>query len=219
MKTFILLLSITLLSACSMGHITTMDDATKQINDLNDHDQDGVIVARERCNDTPKGAKIDNYGCEETHPLYENEELHILFANDSYYIDPMYYDQIEVIATFMNDFPNTKITIEGHCSKTGSYNHNLTLSQNRANAVTTELSERFGIQADRLTAIGYSFDQPMDASETDMAHTQNRRVMAEATGEDTEVDMKWHIYTVDEEVEEMEDFEDMEDIEEVESVE
>lgn len=200
MKTFIFILSIALLGGCSSHDIVTMDEPTNQIHDLNDLDTDGVIVARERCNGTILGATIDNYGCGKIRPINERSELKILFANDSYYIDPQYYDQIEVIATFMTDYPNTVVTIEGHCSKTGSYDHNLTLSQNRANAVTTTLTEQFGINPDRLTAIGYSFDRPVDMSETSIAHTRNRRVIAEVTGEDTTADMKWHIYTVDEEV-------------------
>ncbi|BAJ03821.1 OmpA family protein [Shewanella violacea] len=197
MKTFITLLAITLLSACSS--IVTMDGNTTQVHDLNDMDKDGVIVARERCNDTLLGASIDNYGCGKVKPIHDRSELKILFPNDSYYIDPMYYDQVEVIAVFMNDFPNTNVTIEGHCSKTGSYEHNLALSQNRANAVTSLLAEHYSIASDRLTAIGYSYDRPVDESDTDMAHTRNRRVIAEVTGEDTTPDMKWHIYTVDEE--------------------
>lgn len=201
MRTFILILSIILLTGCSMRDIVTMDGATAQVNDLNDNDTDGVIVARERCKDTLIGAAIDNYGCGKITQINERQELKILFPNDSFYIDPMYYDQVEVIATFMRKFPNTKVTIEGHCSKTGSYEHNLALSQNRANAVTTALSERFGIDPDRLTAIGYSYDRPIDFSETAIAQTRNRRVMAEVTGEDTIADMKWNIYTVDEEVE------------------
>ncbi|MEC4727363.1 OmpA family protein [Shewanella sp. D64] len=200
MRAFILILSIILLAGCSMRDIVTMDGATTQVNDLNDNDTDGVIVARERCNDTFVGATIDNYGCGKIKPINKRQELKILFPNDSFYIDPMYYDQVEVIATFMRQFPNTKVTIEGHSSKTGSYDHNLVLSQNRANAVTTTLSERFGIDTDRLTAIGYSFDRPIDFSETATAHTRNRRVIAEVTGEDTTADMKWNIYTVDEEV-------------------
>ena len=200
MRTFILILSIALLAGCSMRDIVTMDGATTQVNDLNDNDIDGVIVARERCNDTVDGANIDNYGCGQIKPINERQELKILFPNDSFYIDPMYYDQVEVIATFMRQFPNTNVTIEGHCSKTGSYEHNLALSQNRANAVTTTLSERFGINPDRLTAIGYSFDRPIDLSGTATAQTRNRRVIAEVTGEDTTADMKWNIYTVDEEV-------------------
>lgn len=198
MKTSLTILCLLLVSACSMRDTVSMDSQTNQVHDLNDLDRDGVIVARELCNDTVQGATIDNYGCGKIKPINERSELKILFANDSYYIDPMYYDQIETIATFMRQYPNTKVTIEGHCSKTGSYDHNLTLSQNRANAVTAVLAENFGIEANRLAAIGYSFDRPVDPTHTSMAHKRNRRVIAEVKGEDTTADMKWHIYTVDE---------------------
>ncbi|MCG9713174.1 OmpA family protein [Shewanella insulae] len=200
MKALLIILSVALIGGCASRDIVTMDTPTNQVFDLNDKDKDGVIVARERCNDTVIGATIDNYGCGKIKPINERQELKILFANDSFYIDPQYYDQVEKVATFMRQYPNTKVTIEGHCSKTGSYEHNLALSQNRADAVTSLLSERFGIANDRLTAIGYSYDRPVDPTHTKMAHTRNRRVIAEVTGEDTKADMKWHIYTVDEQV-------------------
>jgi outer membrane protein OmpA-like peptidoglycan-associated protein len=200
MKALPIILSFALIGGCASSDIVTMDEPTNQVFDLNDNDRDGVIVARERCNDTVQGASIDNYGCGKVKPINERQELKILFANDSYYIDPQYYDQVETVATFMRQFPSTKVTIEGHCSKTGSYEHNLALSQNRANAVSSLLSERFGIDNERVTAVGYSYDRPVDPTHTKMAHTRNRRVIAELTGEDTTADMKWHIYTVDEEV-------------------
>lgn len=198
MKVSLTILCLLLVSACSMRDTVSMDSQTTQIHDLNDIDRDGVIVARELCNDTVQGATIDNYGCGKIKPINERSELKILFANDSYYIDPMYYDQIETIATFMRQYPNTQVTIEGHCSKTGGYDHNLVLSQNRANAVTAVLAENFGIDATRLNGIGYGFDRPVDPTHTSMAHKRNRRVIAEVKGEDTTADMKWHIYTVDE---------------------
>ncbi|MCL1148387.1 OmpA family protein [Shewanella sp. 10N.261.52.F9] len=200
MKILLILLGIITLGGCSMRDIATMDEPTVQVNDLSDIDHDGVIVARERCNETALGATIDNYGCGKIKPINERQELKILFANDSYYIDPMYYSQVEVIAVFMKEFPNTDAVIEGHCSKTGSHEHNQVLSQNRANAVSSLLSERFGIDSNRLSAIGYSFDRPIDPTHTAAAHKVNRRVIAELTGDDTTADMKWHIYTVDEEV-------------------
>lgn len=200
MKALLILVSIALIGGCSMRDTVNMDTPTEQAFDLNDNDRDGVIVARERCNDTVTGATIDNYGCGKIKPINERQELRILFANDSFYIDPQYYDQVETVATFMRQFPNSQVTIEGHCSKTGSYDHNLTLSQNRANAVSSLLSERFGIDNSRVTAIGYSYDRPVDPTHTAEAHKRNRRVIAELTGEDTTADMKWHIYTVDEEV-------------------
>lgn len=200
MKIILVLLSLAILGGCSMRDIVTMDEPTVQVNDLSDIDHDGVIVARERCNETALGATIDNYGCGKIKPINERQELKILFANDSYYIDPQYYPQVEVIASFMQKFPNTQAVIEGHCSKTGSHQHNQVLSQNRANAVSSLLAERFGIDSGRLSAVGYSFDRPIDPTHTAAAHKINRRVIAELTGDDTTADMKWHIYTVDEEV-------------------
>lgn len=200
MKALLIIVSLTLMAGCSMRDIESMDTPTNQVFDLNDNDRDGVIVARERCTGTVLGASIDNYGCGAITPINERKELKILFANDSFFLEPKYFDQVESIATFMKQYPNTKVTIEGHCSRTGSYEHNLELSQNRANAVIAVLAERFGIASDRLKAIGYSYDRPVDLSGTAAAQTRNRRVIAEVTGEDTAADMKWTIYTVDETV-------------------
>ncbi|MGI2261662.1 OmpA family protein [Shewanella sp. GXUN23E] len=197
MKPLSIAVAALLLSACS-SNIVTMDGTTNQANDLRDLDQDGVIEARERCDETLQGASIDNYGCGQIKPINERRELKVLFANDSYYLDPRYYGQVEELAQFMRQYPNTRVTIEGHCSKVGSYEHNLALSQNRANAITALLADRYGISNDRLRAVGYSFDRPVDPSDTQDAHNRNRRVIAEVVGEDTTADMKWHIYTVDE---------------------
>lgn len=196
MKPIAIALTSLLLGACS-SNIVTMDTPTSQVNDLRDLDRDGVIEARERCDKTLQGATINNFGCGKIKPINERRELQVLFANDSFYLDPAYYGQVEELAEFMRQYPNTKVTIEGHCSQVGSYAHNLELSQNRANAITALLAERYGISPDRLTAIGYSFDRPVDPGNTPMAHERNRRVIAEVIGEDTTADMKWHIYSVD----------------------
>ncbi|MDF0535180.1 OmpA family protein [Shewanella yunxiaonensis] len=200
MKLLLTFMSLLLLAGCSMRDTVSMDTPTKQVYDLNDHDRDGVIVAREKCLGTVEGANVDNYGCGTVKPIHERSELKVLFANDSFYIDPQYYSQIQTIADFMKQYPHTKVTIEGHCSKTGTYDHNLELSQNRATAVVKVLHEQFGIADDRLTAIGYSYDRPVDTSGTALAQKRNRRVIAEVNGEDTMADMKWTIYSVDKEV-------------------
>lgn len=197
MRILILLLSITLVGACSMRDTVPMNGSTIQNHDLNDQDKDGVIVARERCMDTVKGAEVDNYGCGTVKTINERKELKIQFANDSSYLAPKYFGQLEELSIFMNKYPSTKVTIEGHCSKTGSYEHNLALSQNRAEAVTTVLSQKFSIDPSRLTAIGYSYDKPLDKSESAYANARNRRVVAELMGEDSSAAYKWTIYTVD----------------------
>lgn len=191
-------LSVTLLAGCSMRDTVNIDEmVTTQTYDLSDKDSDGVIEARERCNDTAQGAGIDNYGCGKIKAINERKEINILFPNDSAYIAPEYYPQIEEVAIFLRQYPTTKVTIEGHTSRTGTDERNTVLSQERANAVTAVLAERFSIDRSRLTAIGYGSSRPIVLEQTPEAEIRNRRVVAEVTGDDTAADMKWTIYSVD----------------------
>ncbi len=200
MRTTLLILALLSLGACSMRDTVSMDGSTEQVFDLNDPDRDGVIEARERCAGTVNGAAIDNYGCGQIKAINERRELKILFPNDSSYLAPQYYGQIEELAGFMRQFPNTAVTIEGHCSRTGGYDYNMDLSQRRANAVTEVLVQQYGIEPGRLKAIGFGYNNHVDPSDSPEAHDKNRRVIAEIVGDDTTADMKWNIYTVDQEV-------------------
>lgn len=199
MKTIILLSCIALLTGCSVRDTVNIEEmTTTQAHDLSDKDRDGVIEARERCNDTAKGVGVDNYGCEKIKAINEHKEINILFPNDSAYIAPEYYPQIEEIAVFLRQYPTTKVTIEGHSSSTGTNERNAVLSQERADAVTAALAERFSIDRSRLTAIGYGPSRPLVLDHTPEADTRNRRVVAEVTGNNTMADMKWTVYSVDE---------------------
>lgn len=184
-----------------MNDTISMDQPTQQQFDLNDQDRDGVIVARDRCMGTVIGSEVDNNGCGTVKNINERQELEILFENNSDYIDPKYYPQIENVASLMTLYPSTVVTIEGHCSNRGSYELNLALSQKRAKAVTVILEQTFGIEASRLNSIGYSFDRLIDTSGTVDAEKINRRVIAEVQSEETIPNLKWHIYTVDQQTE------------------
>lgn len=185
MRMTLLMLALLSLGACSMRDTVSMDQPTTQVFDLNDPDRDGVIEARERCAGTVKGAAIDNYGCGDIKTINERRELKVLFPNDSSYLAPQYFGQIEELASFMRQFPNTKVTIEGHCSRTGGYDYNMELSQRRANAVTEVLTQQYGIESSRLKAVGFGYNSPVDPSDTPEAHDKNRRVIAEIVGDDT----------------------------------
>jgi outer membrane protein OmpA-like peptidoglycan-associated protein len=198
MKYLIVLLALMTTIGCSFNDIVESNASTPQNFDLADTDQDGVIMARERCAGTIIGAAVDNYGCGSIKDINERQDLKILFSNNSDVIKPQYYNQIERVANVMQTYPGTKVIIEGHTSKRGSYELNLALSQQRAKAVIKVLENTFGIDPSRLTAIGYSFDRPIDNSETLEAAERNRRVIAVVTADDTIPQMRWHIYTVDE---------------------
>lgn len=109
MKTLILFMSVALLAGCSMRDTVNIEEmTTTQAYDLSDKDGDGVIEARERCNDTAKGAGTDNYGCGQVKAINERKEINVLFPNDSAYIAPEYYPQIEEIAMFYVNIPRLK---------------------------------------------------------------------------------------------------------------
>ncbi|WP_298771463.1 OmpA family protein [uncultured Shewanella sp.] len=195
MKKLTLFLTIGILSGCSS--IDTMDNPTIQVYDLNDYDADGVIAQRDRCKDTPLGAMVDNYGCPIVDPVHQREEVKIQFANNSAVIPPAFYSEVEVVAKLMQTYPTATATVEGYTSKTGSYEHNLTLSKSRAMAVSSLLSTKYDIDPKRLSTKGYGYDHPVNPDNP--AAAENRRVIVDISNSQKITDMDWHIYSVDEE--------------------
>jgi OmpA-OmpF porin, OOP family len=70
---------------------------------------------------------------------------------------------------------NLKVQIAGHADFLGSEKYNQGLSERRAKMVIDALVKG-GITADRLTAVGFSKDKPLDPALTDSARAKNRRV-------------------------------------------
>jgi outer membrane protein OmpA-like peptidoglycan-associated protein len=61
---------------------------------------------------------------------------------------------IKEVADFMKNHKDAKVEIRGYASPEGNPELNQKLSQNRANAVKNALINKYGIAADRLSAIG-----------------------------------------------------------------
>ncbi|MFA0501837.1 OmpA family protein, partial [Vibrio sp. 10N.222.46.A1] len=127
--------------------------STTQSYDLEDDDNDGVINARDLCIDTQIGAEIDNDGCGSYFESSEQKELHILFANDSAEIKPVFLGQIRQMAAFLKRYENTSIQLQGYASKVGNAEHNLKLSEKRADNVRRALISN-GIPPSRAYTVG-----------------------------------------------------------------
>jgi outer membrane protein OmpA-like peptidoglycan-associated protein len=82
---------------------------------------------------------------------------------------------LDAIATFLQNNPERNLMIEGHTDSTGSEEGNLTLSQNRAEAVRTYFTEN-GIAAERIETQGYGAASPVASNDTSEGRRQNRRV-------------------------------------------
>lgn len=81
----------------------------------------------------------------------------------------------EVVAILTEHPELTKLRIEGHTDSRGSASSNKSLSQRRADSVRQYLIGK-GIAADRLVAVGFGEDKPLDTAANEAAWAKNRRV-------------------------------------------
>jgi len=77
-------------------------------------------------------------------------------------------------ADFLKNYPQIKVTIEGHCDERGSTEYNLGLGDRRASAVKQFLVS-LGISADRLSTVSYGKEKPFCMESNESCWQQNRR--------------------------------------------
>ncbi|MDO4440953.1 MAG: OmpA family protein [Moraxella sp.] len=152
-----------------------------------DDDLDGVPNHLDACPGTPRNVVVDARGCPQLVTVDEKlrRELRVFFDRDQSVIKPQFREEVAKVAQSMREFPNATAVIEGHASKDSnrsSAKYNQRLSEARANAVKAMLSNEFGIAPNRLSAVGYGFDQPIAPNTTDEGRALNRRVIAVITG-------------------------------------
>ncbi|RAO78362.1 OmpA family protein [Dyella jiangningensis] len=80
------------------------------------------------------------------------------------------------MAQLLKNEPTLKVFIVGHTDNTGELNHNLALSQQRAESVIKALTTRYGIAAQRVAAKGVASYAPVASNRDEAGRAQNRRV-------------------------------------------
>ena len=195
--TYLLLPALTMsLLACSSQqeeeYIETPE--AEQISDLQDDDKDGVVNARDACTATPPASLVDNEGCGEIILSEEVRQLNILFANDSYEVNPIFSEQIATMVEFLETYQSASIEIKGYASKVGSSEYNLELSKKRAHNVEDELLSN-GIDPSRVRVVGYGEDSLESDGDDATSHALNRRVTATVVGLSEQIVEEWTIFT------------------------
>jgi OmpA-OmpF porin, OOP family len=99
----------------------------------------------------------------------------ITFDIDKSSIKPESMGTLNSIYKLMQSDPSLKFEIDGHTDNSGTAAHNLTLSQDRANAVKEQLVS-MGIDASRLTAKGFGDTKPLSDNNSPEGRANNRRV-------------------------------------------
>lgn len=99
----------------------------------------------------------------------------ITFDIDKSDLKPESMGTLNMIVGVLKANPDLKFEIDGHTDNTGEAAHNLTLSQQRADAVQAQLI-KMGIDASRLTTKGFGDTKPIDTNDTPAGKANNRRV-------------------------------------------
>jgi len=99
----------------------------------------------------------------------------ILFDIDKSDLRPVSQTNLAELAKILNKYPDTNILIEGHTDNTGSDDHNMTLSKDRAQAVALYMAT-LDVKSARFSTAGYGETQPIVMNDTAEGRQKNRRV-------------------------------------------
>ncbi len=75
----------------------------------------------------------------------------------------------------LKDYPNYKLTIEGHCDERGSAEYNMALGQARAESAKAYLVQ-VGIPGDQLGVVSYGKEKPACSEHDESCWQKNRRI-------------------------------------------
>jgi peptidoglycan-associated lipoprotein len=98
----------------------------------------------------------------------------IHFDFDKYDVRPADEAVLKENAAFLKNNPKMKIQIEGHCDERGTVEYNLALGERRANN-TKKYLVFLGIPSDRISAISFGKERPLDKGHHEEAWARNRR--------------------------------------------
>jgi outer membrane protein OmpA-like peptidoglycan-associated protein len=99
----------------------------------------------------------------------------IQFETAKWTLLPESFEQLDSLVDLLLKYPNMKVEISGYTDNKGKPKENITLSQNRAEAVVKYLIEA-GVDPEQLLAKGYGQEEPIDTNDNEKGRANNRRV-------------------------------------------
>lgn len=142
-----------------------------------DSDEDSVLDKDDQCPN--EAGSVANNGCPEDPSVIINEMLlglgPVTFSTgQSSILEEAEVLLLEVVA-ILNAYPETKFALEGHTDSKFTEKFNQKLSEKRAASVLNFLTSN-GVEASRLSTVGFGETAPVASNDTSEGRAQNRRV-------------------------------------------
>ncbi len=139
----------------------------------------GVLIGKKMDKQAQKieeeipGAKVERI--DDAIVITFDEGSGVYFATNKFDINETSRTNLDKLSGVMKEYADTNIIVVGHTDSTGPYEYNMTLSKNRAQAVTNYLLGK-GLSSGRFTTQWYGPDQPSHDNTTAEGRAKNRRV-------------------------------------------
>lgn len=101
----------------------------------------------------------------------------VFFGYDRYDLTPEAEQILQAQANWMKQYPQVRLTIEGHCDERGTREYNLALGERRANSVKNYMTS-MGVDSSRINTVSYGKERPAVMGSSAEAWAQNRRGVA-----------------------------------------
>ena len=105
-----------------------------------------------------------------------DENSGVKFDTNKYNITSSSEVMLTKLANILKEFPDTNVLVVGHTDSTGAAEYNMSLSENRAKAVTNYFVNNKGLSSGRFTTTWFGEDQPIADNGSIEGRAQNRRV-------------------------------------------
>jgi peptidoglycan-associated lipoprotein len=114
---------------------------------------------------TPQPSEVD---------LFARNVRDVYFNYDKYNIRSDEVSNTDNDAQFLDQHPDIRIMVEGHCDDRGSDEYNLALGASRANSLKNALVQQ-GVSGARISTISYGKEKPFCTADNEQCWQENRR--------------------------------------------
>ena len=163
---FLIIPSLAIFSACAKKTKTIQKESKIETETADLDRQKELEAERQR-----KEAEQRRFLAAKTQAMQED----IYFQKGSYRLQPEARTILYRKAEFLKKYPDVSVIIEGHTNERGSRETNIAFGDRRAGAVKSFLIKE-GIDRERLIAVSFGKERPVDTGGSETARAKNRRV-------------------------------------------